>query len=170
MILSLGRTCSVRRVSIRLLRSNPPTATPHACRTATRRRIDRSKKIFPTHRAASHIAAKRDDGDKDEDYPRPRRRRPRPFDDDDLRPHRGTSVLVIGIISLAIFFSLPGLVLAIVALSLGLSDLGAMNRGEMMPDGRGQTKAGVTCAIVALSLELLLLVSCCGFGFFSNNF
>jgi hypothetical protein len=98
--------------------------------------------------------------DEDEDYPRPRRSR---FGDYQ-RPHRGVAVLTLGILSIVLFFSLPGLIMAIVAVVMGASDLAAMNRGEMNEDGRGQTKAGLICGIIAMALEGLALFTCIGFG------
>jgi predicted Zn finger-like uncharacterized protein len=102
--------------------------------------------------------------DDDEDYPRPSRRGRY---SDYSRSHRGSTVQTLGILSLV--FSLcvvggmcfVGLILAIVALSMGVSDLSAMDRGEMDPSGRAQTKTGVVCAIIALVLEALGVV-----GFF----
>ena len=71
-------------------------------------------------------------------------------------------MLTLGILSLVLFWNLPGFILAIVAIVMGSSDLAAMNRGEMMEEGRGQTKAGLICAIIALAIEALLVFSCIG--------
>jgi hypothetical protein len=96
----------------------------------------------------------------DEDYPRPPRR---PYYDDYPRQHRGAVVLTLGILGLFFSFcgllSVVGLIVSIIAIVLGASDLAAMNRGEMDPSGRGRTKAGLICAIIALVLTGL---SCVG--------
>jgi hypothetical protein len=97
-------------------------------------------------------------GDEDEDYPRP----PRNRFGSHLRAHRGAAVLTLGILALLLFWTLPGFILALVATGMGSSDLAAMNRGEMMEEGRGQTKAGLTCAVIALVLEALAVFCCLG--------
>jgi hypothetical protein len=97
----------------------------------------------------------------DEDYPRPPRR-PRYYDY--ARPHRGSAVMTLGILGLVLslcgVLGVPGIILDIIAVVMGSSDLSAMNRGEMDPAGRGQTKAGLICGIVGLVLAGLALVGC----------
>ncbi|HEV3261733.1 MAG TPA: hypothetical protein VG013_33090 [Gemmataceae bacterium] len=92
----------------------------------------------------------------------------------DCEPHRGTLVMVLGIISVAVspltvcgLFSIP---FAITALSLGVSswvmgrgDLRKMNQRSMDPQGRGQTQAGMVCGIVATSVACLSVL---GWGAF----
>ena len=103
----------------------------------------------------------------DEDYD-DYRGRPRNRFGDYRRAHRGVAVLTLGIISLFICYLPPGFVLAIVAVVMGALDLAAMNRGEMMDDGRGQTRAGLICGIIALLLGPLGYCTCFGFGLFSD--
>jgi hypothetical protein len=105
--------------------------------------------------------------EEDEDYPRPRR-----YYDDYPRPHRGSAVQTLGILGLVFSFCFPfalvGLILSIVAVAMGASDLAAMTRGEMDPSGRGPTKVGLTCAIIALVLVGLGFVACVGLNIFDN--
>ena len=104
--------------------------------------------------------------DDDEDYPRPARR----YYDEYPKAHRGTAVQVLGILALVFVFCQPvvGLVLAIISVSLGAVDLAAMNRGEMDPSGRGQTKTGLICGIIALVMVPVALVACIGFAILDN--
>ena len=75
-----------------------------------------------------------------------------------LRPHRGTAVLVMGLLGMLVFAPI-----GTVAWILAARDLGAMNRGEMDPEGRGQTTAGLVLGIIATVLMVLALI---GAGFF----
>lgn len=98
---------------------------------------------------------------------RGRRFRDRQYDDDDddfyddedeypiyERPHRGTTVLILGI--LAIVLCQP---IGIVAWWMGTSDLKAMQRGEMDPKGRSETRTGQILGIVAFILLVLQLLA-----------
>jgi hypothetical protein len=87
----------------------------------------------------------------------------------DWEPHRGTLVLVLGILSLV--FSLAGIVcygyfvgfpLGLTAWILGHYDLGKMARNEMDPAGRNNTQAGMICGIIGTVLSALVLLVCCG--------
>jgi hypothetical protein len=87
----------------------------------------------------------------------------------DWQPHRGTLVLVLGILSLV--FSLAGIVcygyfvgfpLGLTAWILGHSDLGKMARNEMDPAGRNNTQAGMICGIIGTVLSALVLLACVG--------
>jgi hypothetical protein len=110
----------------------------------------------PTPVRAEYVAADprprrpRDD-DEDDDYPerRPRRRW--------LQPHRGTAVLVLGILSL-VMGCFP---LGIVSWVMGNSDLSAMRRGEMDPSGEGITQAGRICGMIS---TILALAGCLLYG------
>jgi predicted Zn finger-like uncharacterized protein len=90
-----------------------------------------------------------DDLDEEELRPRRRRRRRR-----DLEPHRGTLVLVLGIVS---FFFLP-FVLGPIAWILGSTDLRAMREGRMDPEGESSTNGGKICGMISTILSLI----CCG--------
>lgn len=64
-----------------------------------------------------------------------------------LRPHRGGTVLALGIVSLIVaLFLVP---LGIVAWILGSKDLKAMDRGDVDPAGRSLTQIGQVFGITA---------------------
>ncbi len=72
-----------------------------------------------------------------------------------LRPHRGTAVLVLGILSIVL--QCVGWILGIIAWSMGTNDLRAMDAGVMDPTGRGITQAGKICGMISVILHLLWL-------------
>src|SRR3954471_14493771 len=86
----------------------------------------------------------------DDDAPPARRRRD---DDDDVprrsggAPHRGTLVLVLGILGLCCG------ICGLIAFILGLVDMGKMNKGEMDPSGKGMTMAGTIIGIIGFVLN-----------------
>ena len=67
-----------------------------------------------------------------------------------LQPHRGTLVLVLGILSLIVCQPL-----GIAAWVMGNGDLAAMNAGTMDPSGRSTTEAGRILGIIATVLMAL---------------
>ena len=69
------------------------------------------------------------------------------------RPHRGTAVLVMGLLGMLVFAPL-----GVVAWVLAVRDLRAMRNGEMDPEGRGQTTAGMVLGIIATVLMVLALI------------
>lgn len=80
------------------------------------------------------------------------------------KPHRGTLVLVLGILGIV----LCG-ICGIVAWVMGRSDLKEMDAGLMDPSGRGVTNAGKICGIVGtilmgLGLLWVLFVMVLGIG------
>jgi len=77
-----------------------------------------------------------------------------------LKPHRGGTVLALGIVGLVVCF-----ICGIIAWVMGKNDLEEMEAGVMDPSGRGLTQAGKICgmisvilAIVGLSIWLLVAV------------
>jgi len=70
------------------------------------------------------------------------------------RPHRGTLILVFGI--LGIVLCLP---LGIAAWIMGNGDLAAMQRGEMDRSGESMTNAGKICGIVSVVLGAIGIVA-----------
>ena len=66
------------------------------------------------------------------------------------RPHRGTLVLVLGILGLAVC-----VICGIIAWVMGSSDLRAMDDGTMDPRGRDLTKAGRICGMISVILTLV---------------
>lgn len=63
------------------------------------------------------------------------------------QPHRGTLILVLGILSIVICF-----ICGIIAWVMGNADLKAMDAGTMDPTGRGITQAGRIIGIVGTIL------------------
>ena len=68
-----------------------------------------------------------------------------------MRPHRGTMILVFGILSLVI--GCIGLVFGIMAWVMGNADLKDMDAGRMDPTGRGTAQAGKICWIISVVLH-----------------
>jgi hypothetical protein len=85
----------------------------------------------------------------EEDRYRRRRRR-------DLMPHRGSTILTLGILSLVIC----GL-LGPIAWVMGNTDLADMRAGRMDPEGEATTNAGRICGMIA---SILLIVGFCIVG------
>ena len=67
-----------------------------------------------------------------------------------MKPHRATTVLVLGILGLVICGPL-----GIVAWVMGNGDLKEMDAGQMDPSGRSTTNAGRICGMIA---TILLIV------------
>jgi hypothetical protein len=108
----------------------------------------------PERREASRRP--RDDYDDYEDYDdygerrRPRRRR-------DLLPHRGSTVLTLGILSLV----LCGPILGPIAWIMGNQDMAEIRAGRMDPEGEGTTNAGRICGIIGTILGIVGIVFAC---------
>lgn len=81
-----------------------------------------------------------------------------------MQPHRGTLILVLGILGLVLC---P--ICGIVAWVMGNADLKAIAAGQMDPSGEGTTKAGKICGIIATILMVVgvivgVLMMVIGFG------
>jgi hypothetical protein len=95
-----------------------------------------------------------DEDEEDEEEVRPRRRgRFRR----DAAPHRGGTILTLGILSLV---CLP-IVFGPLAWTMGNNDLKQMRAGRMDRSGEGMTRAGKICGIIA---TVLMIVSCVGWA------
>jgi len=70
-----------------------------------------------------------------------------------LRPHRGTMILVFGILGLVLC-----VIFGIIAWVMGNGDLNAIARGEMDPAGEGLTKAGKICGMISVILNIVAIV------------
>ncbi len=70
-----------------------------------------------------------------------------------LEPHRGTLILVLGILGLVVCFPC-----GIVAWILANGDLKKMDLGLMDPEGRGNTKVGKILGIIALALVIVGII------------
>jgi hypothetical protein len=64
-----------------------------------------------------------------------------------MKPHRATTILVLGILSLVLCAPL-----GIVAWIMGNADLREMDAGMMDPSGRSTTNAGRICGIIGTVL------------------
>jgi len=69
-------------------------------------------------------------------------------------PHRGTLVLVLGLVGMLIFSPL-----GLVAWVLGVQELRAMDRGQRDPAGRGMALAGMIFGILATVMLVVFLVT-----------
>jgi hypothetical protein len=67
-----------------------------------------------------------------------------------MQTHRGTMILVFGILGFVVCFPF-----GIVAWVMGNADLKAMDAGTMDPEGRGTTQAGKIIGMIATILNLL---------------
>lgn len=67
-----------------------------------------------------------------------------------LKPHRGTAVLVLGILGLVVC-----VICGIIAWVMGNNDLREMEAGVMDPSGMGLTKAGKICGMISVILNLI---------------
>lgn len=124
-----------------------PPVTPPAPEPPER---DEEPVYRPLDEPRRRRAVRRFDDDDDEEDDRPRRRRSR-------TPHRGGSVLTLGILGLVFAFCccLIGLPMSIAAVSMGSSDLSAMRRGDMDVEGQGSTQAGVVCGWIGIVVSVL---------------
>ena len=69
-----------------------------------------------------------------------------------LEPHRGTLILVLGILSLVLF----GFFTGIPAWIMGKSDLKKIRDGAMDPEGEGTTKAGMVCGMISFVISCVV--------------
>lgn len=84
-----------------------------------------------------------------DDAPRSRRGR--------LEPHRGTTILVLGILGLVVCA-----ICGIFAWVMGNEDMAKIRAGRMDPEGEGMTQAGRIMGIIA---SVLLIIGVLIFGF-----
>jgi uncharacterized membrane protein len=70
-----------------------------------------------------------------------------------MKPHRGTLILVLGILGLVVCAPL-----AIAAWVMGSGDLKQMDAGAMDPSGRGNTQAGKICGIIGTILMIIGII------------
>ena len=72
-----------------------------------------------------------------------------------MKPHRGTLILVLGILGLVVCAPL-----AIAAWVMGAGDLKQIDAGTMDPSGRGTTQAGMICGIIGTILLIIGVIVC----------
>lgn len=70
-----------------------------------------------------------------------------------MAPHRGGTVLALGIIGIVLCF-----ITGIIAWVIGNNDLKEMKRGLRDPEGESLTKAGMICGIIATVMAALGVV------------
>jgi len=76
-----------------------------------------------------------------------------------LRPHRGGTVLALGILSITTAGACGiGLILAIVGLVMGRGELKGISAGQIDPAGRNFVVTGRNCSIIGLVIGLLILL------------
>jgi hypothetical protein len=75
-----------------------------------------------------------------------------------MKPHRGTLILVLGILSIVVCGPL-----GIAAWVMGNTDLREISAGVMDPAGRGTTEAGRICGIIGCLLACLSLLAALAF-------
>lgn len=85
-----------------------------------------------------------------------------------MKPHHGTLILILGILSLLMCNIITG----IPAWVMANSDLREMDAGTMDPSGRGATQAGKVCGIISVVLAVLCMLLviamfALGFSFFA---
>jgi uncharacterized BrkB/YihY/UPF0761 family membrane protein len=67
-----------------------------------------------------------------------------------LKPHRGTLILVFGILGFVVC-----VIFGIVAWVMGKNDLAEMAAGRMDPTGQGTTNAGRICGMISVILTIV---------------
>lgn len=102
---------------------------------------------------------------REDEHDRPRRFRR------DWEPHRGDTIMTLGIISLVIGLAnfmlcipwIVGIPLGIAAWWMASVDLGKMRRGEMDLAGESSTRSGYVCAIFGVIINSLIMLLCVGY-------
>jgi hypothetical protein len=163
----LGRQvkCPACGETFRAERGEAPRAAPAPPPERPPRR--RSESVAPRYEDEERPArrgaiARRDDyEDEDEDDRRPSRGR-RGRSGRDLAPHRGSTVMTMGILSL---FIAP-IILGPIAWVMGNNDLREIRAGRMDPEGESQTNTGRVLGMVATILGIVgILIGCVVFAF-----
>ncbi len=75
---------------------------------------------------------------------------------DGVEPHRATTILILGILSLVVCQPL-----GIAAWMMGSADLKKMKAGQMDRSGEGQTQAGYVLGIISLVIMAISLLMFC---------
>ena len=83
---------------------------------------------------------------------------------DNYTQHRGTLILVFGILSFIVcpFFGIASWV-------MGNTDLAEMDAGRMDPEGRGLTQAGKICGMVSIAINLIGVLIAIAFIVFAGG-
>lgn len=70
-----------------------------------------------------------------------------------VKPHRGTLILVLGILGLAVC-----VICGVIAWVMGNADLKEMDAGRMDPSGRSLTQGGKICGMISVILACIGIV------------
>ncbi|MCI0465245.1 MAG: zinc-ribbon domain-containing protein [Gemmataceae bacterium] len=73
-----------------------------------------------------------------------------------MAPHRGSTILTLGILSLVVL----GPILGPIAWVMGHQDMNEIRAGRMDPEGEGPTNAGKICGMIATILSAVGLAFC----------
>ncbi len=97
-----------------------------------------------------------EDDDEDDDRPSRRRRGSRRRSGRSYEPHRGTLILVFGILGFVV-----SAIFGIVAWVMGAADLKAMDAGRMDPEGRSQTQIGMYLGMASVIISVVVVLGLC---------
>jgi hypothetical protein len=82
-----------------------------------------------------------------------------------MMPHRGSTIMTLGILSIFV----AHVILGPIAWAMGNSDLAEMRAGRMDPEGESSTSTGRTCGIIGTVLGIVGIVFCIPFWFLLLN-
>ena len=85
----------------------------------------------------------------------------KPLEPQAMLPHRGSLIFVLGLLSLILCPLALGisLVLAVIARTMGVRDLQAIEEGRMIAAGKAETRKGITLANTSIILHICILVT-----------
>ena len=145
----MGKTvkCPSCQTAFEAVAEQAPPSAP-AEEEPPRRRAEREES-YQEEAPVRRSRRSRDDDDDDLDDDRPRRRRRSA----DYAPHRGTLILVLGILGLVgcgIFTAIPAWI-------MGSNDLKEIRAGRMDPEGEQLTNIGKILGMISCILTIVLL-------------
>jgi predicted Zn finger-like uncharacterized protein len=111
---------------------------------------------FQFEERPSRRPPRRDEDDDDQDDRPSRRRRPR----GSYAPHRGTLILVFGILAIV---GVLTIVFGPMSWIMGNNDLKEIRAGRMDPEGESQTNIGRILGMIGTILHGVVIVGCCIF-------
>jgi len=99
-----------------------------------------------------------DDGDEEEEERRPRKKKSKPKRRSSGRPHRGTTILLMGIGSMMCCIPLVAWILGFRAISMANEDIADMESGRMDDSGQTNTQIGKVCGIIGCVMGVLWVI------------
>jgi hypothetical protein len=122
-------------------------------------------------RALERVAPGDDESEDEDGEERPWQRREQRRVRRDCEPHRGATVLLLGVVGLGVsmmgWLGVLGLPFGIAAWAMAQGDLRKIRAGEMDPGGHSLTRAGRICGIITTVLSsCILLAAVVWFTFF----